>query len=157
MPLLYPLIRGHRFDFSSAEINVDGQLVHGIKALNYSHALEPGELRGNRSPLIGRTRGEYSAEGSIEMYLAEFQVLITLLSAGGRGYMETSFNIVAAYNELGGDLITDELIGCRLTNADKSYSEGNDGLSVSCDLHIMEIRENGLSAVDPRQWQFTRR
>jgi hypothetical protein len=151
MPIAYPLINGHRFDFSSAEIKVAGVLVYGIKALNYRHALDPGEVSGSRAPLIGRTRGKYTAEGSIELYLSEYQQLITLLAAGGRGYMEASFHIVASYSEVGGELITDTLIGCRLRNADKAFADGADALSVRCDLHIMELRENGLSALDARQ------
>lgn len=149
MALLFPLLNGHRHDFSSAEINVNGQLFNGIRALNYGHGLDPGELRGNRAPTIGRTRGKYAAEGDMEVYLAEYQQLILTL---GSGYMERSFNIVASYNELGQDLVTDMLIGCRIKKASKPFQEGNEPLVVRVELHVMELRENGLSAIDPRQF-----
>lgn len=156
MPLLYPLINGARFDYSNVEITLAGGLkMYGVRAISYSHGLDPGELRGNRSPLIGRTRGTYTPEGSMELYLDEYHQLISELAtrAAGAGFMEVSFQISVSYAPTpGAALITDTLIGCRLRNAAKDYSEGNDALAVACDLHIMEIRENGLSAVTPTQF-----
>ncbi len=152
MALQYPLINGHRHDFSSAEINVAGRFLNGIKSLDYGHSLEPGELRGNRAALIGRTRGKYGVDASIELYLAEYQELITVLSATGGGYLEASFNITASYNEAGQALVTDYLIGVRLKKPSKSFNEGGDALSVRCDLHVMELREGGLNALHPKQF-----
>lgn len=150
MSILYPLINGVRFDYSSVEINVAGVVFGGVKSINYKWTLDPGEIRGTRSQVVGRTRGQYGAEGSLEMYKLEYEQLITLLSAGGsKGYAEVPFLINVGYSENVTDVMADQLIGCRLKSGENSGSEGNEALVVKCDLHIMRISENGKHPIDP--------
>ena len=154
MPLAFPLINGVTYDFSSVEIAIAGERIQGFRSISYSHGLDPGEVRGNRAMLIGRTRGTYAPEGSIEMFLPEYHRLISALSArgNGAGYMEVNFEIIVAYSEIGQTPITDQLIGCRLRNASKDHGEGGDALVVGCDLHIMQIIENGLTPISAAQF-----
>jgi hypothetical protein len=155
MPILYPLINGLRFDYSTAEINIDGLVMNGIKEISYKHSLDPGELRGTRAQVIGRTRGKYGAEGSASFYKLEFQELIRRLALknGGSGYMEASFDVTVNYqpSPTSPDIVTDVLLGCRIKSAENSHSEGEEALVVRCDLHIMRLVESGVEALDPRQ------
>ena len=150
-PIAYPLINGHRYDWSSAEINVDGQLFNGITELTYSHSLEPGELSGNRAQVIGRTRGKYRAEGSVTFAKLEYHELTRKL---GPGYMERSFDITVHYQASSDatDIVTDLLRGCRIKKAENSHSEGEEPLVVACDLSIMYLIENGILPLDARQF-----
>ena len=143
-PIQYPFINGHRHDWSSARIDLAGRPFGGIKSLTYKHKLDPGMVRGNSSQPMGRTRGEYSAEGNIEMYLAEYYELISGLSLLG-GYLEVSFDIVSQYSSVGLAVVTDTLRGVRLTEPEHNGQEGNEGLTVRCGLSIMYLLENGLS------------
>lgn len=149
--LVGPLINGHKFDYSSIELNVEGQMFTAVQEISYSHTLEPGVLRGTKPQKIGRTRGEYNAEGSLTMYLADYKSLITLLALKNPtvGYMEQSFTITVMYQELAvsAQLITDVLIGCRFTSVEHSHSQGNEALQTSVNLDIMSIIENGLPPV----------
>lgn len=149
MAIGYPLINGLRFDFSSVTIRIGTQLFNGVKSLKYSQTLEPGIVRGNRSQVIGRTRGTLDSEGSIELYRSEFQDLITALialpnaGAGALGYMEVPFDITAIYAEVGSTPITDVLVGCRIKKHELSGQEGSDAITVACDLHIMSVLMGG--------------
>ncbi len=149
MPIGYPLINGLRFDFSSATIRVGTQLFNGIKSLKYSQTLEPGLVRGNRSQVIGRTRGPLDSEGSVELYRSEFQDLIAALVAlptnggGTLGYMEVPFDVNATYAEVGVTPVTDILVACRIKKHELSGQEGGDALTVACDLHIMSVLMGG--------------
>lgn len=147
----YPLINGNRFDFSSVEVVIDSVLFGGVKEVTYSDSLEPGELRGNRAQLIGRTRGKYGAEGSLTLFKSEFQQMIALLGGQGIGYMEASFTVVVAHSEPGSDVVTDTLIGCRIKKAEDQKQEGGEPLTVKCDLHIMRIDRNGVTPLHPKQ------
>ena len=83
-PISYPLINGVRYDFSSVELNFNGLIQRaGIKALSYKHSLTPGELRGNRPQLVGRTRGKYEASASFEMFKLEYQSFIAAIGCSG--------------------------------------------------------------------------
>lgn len=144
MPLQVPLINGEYPDWASTEIILVGKprILGGFKAINYSHNLEPGEIRGNGSPqLIGRTLGEYKAEGDMELYLPQDK---QLLDALGDGYMAVSFDIIVAYRLPNQSTPTrDEILGCRLTSGESNLTQGTDGLARKRKLHVMLLRENG--------------
>ena len=94
---------------------------------------------------MARTRrclGTYTAEGSLEMYLAEANELKKQL---GDGFLSKVFNVVAKYSPKKGDpVITDKLIGCRIKTSDKSFSQGNEPLAVKFDLFVMLLIEDGV-------------
>jgi hypothetical protein len=148
-PILYPLVNGLRYDYSSVDILLGVLRFSGIKSITYKHSLEPGELRGSRAQLVGRTRGKYSAEGSVELYRLEYEALISQLALLGlplsMGYLEVAFDIQVAHQVTLVDPapIVDKLIGCRIKSADRTNTEGEEPLTVKCDLHIMYIQEGG--------------
>lgn len=150
----YPLINGHRFDWSAVRISIDGITYTGVKSINYRQALTPGIVRGNHSQPTGRTRGIYEPEGSLEMYKEDYQDLIRALSANGtRGYMEYAFQVLVQYSSTAVQIgvVTDTLAGVRLASDEDSPAEGSDAFTVSCDLSIMYVLRNGLSALSPDQ------
>jgi len=145
MAISYPLINGLYFDWSSVEINIDGDVVVGIKEITYSDTTEPGEVRGTAPNLIGRTRGEYKVEGSFTMYKPQAQELIAKF---GDGWMEKVFVINVSYADDGQDTITDVLTGCRIKKFEDSPKAGNEAAEVKFDLHLMYIKRNDLAPVN---------
>lgn len=143
MGLEYPLINGLAYDFSSVEITAPGGIYTDITEISYSHTLEPGELRGTSSGVLARTRGVYSAEGSLTMYLPSWQKLRSIL---GSAYMETAFLISASYAAFGNPLIADQLIGCRVSASEASFTQGADPLVKTIPLSIIEILEDNQPA-----------
>lgn len=153
MPVIpYPSINGNRFDFSSIEVNLFGQLFGGFRAVNYKPQLDPGEARGNRAQMLGRTRGKYTVDGSFEIYASEYDAFTTLLVSRGLGIYEQSFDVVINYAEVLSSPITDILNGCRLKSSDRSNKEGNEALVVKCDLSIMYCIENGKMPMGVKQF-----
>lgn len=148
----YPLINGHRFDWSSVRVTIDGVPYTGVKSINYRQALTPAVVRGTRAQPTGRTRGIYEPEGSIELYKEDYQEVIKALSANGlRGYMEYAFQIIVQYSSPNQAVITDTLAGVRLASDEDAPAEGGDPFTVNCDLSIMYVLRNGLSALSPDQ------
>lgn len=151
----YPLVNGFRFDWSSAVVKFGGALFYGVKSITYKHSVDPGKVRGNRAQVVGVTRGEYNAEGSVELYKSEYDELTTALAMKGRGFFGQFFETSVSYSEAPDmPVITDLLHGCRLISAENSHSEGSDALVVRCDLLIMSIAENGKSPLDPKMQLF---
>lgn len=150
MPLSYPQINGVRYDFSSVDININGPLIAlGVVSLNYKDSLKPGELRGNKAALIGRTRGKYEASADMEVYKSEWNEIIKSL---GPGFMEASFPIVASHSEpsLGPDaIIVDTLVGARITDQEDQKQEGEEPLKVKVTLSLMKILWNGIDPLNP--------
>ena len=152
-----PLINGNRYSFASIELRLLGKRYFGVKSINYSDSLEPGEVRGTDPQLIGRTKGKYSADASIEMYLREFDDFAAQLASqagavglpNATGYMEIPFDVIVSFAEDGAPVITHEIIGARIKKSDHSNAEGSDAISVKNDLHVMVIRKNGVDSVTP--------
>ncbi len=148
MAIEYPLVQGERHDFAAIEVEIqtpDGpRRFKGFKAVNYSIALEPGMVRGTGARKLGRTRGEATEDGSLEMYRAEWDELRDAL---GDGYMRVSFDISVTYGATGIRTTTDTLTGCRIKKVESSHSQGADGLAVKLDLDIMKIMEGGLDPI----------
>lgn len=136
----YPLINGHRYSYASIEADINGKKFYGHKEISYNQELEPGEVRGAHSQLLGRTKGDLKAEASLTTYLEEWQ---ELLEALGDGYMETPFDIIVSYAEEGRPTVTDKLRGCRIKRVEESHSQGTDALTVKLDLHVLWIEFDG--------------
>lgn len=139
-----PDINGLRYDFSSIEIVVNGTTVIEVKSINYSHKLEPGKVRGSRSAIQGRTRGQYDAEGAIELYKAAMDELRASL---GEGYMERSFDILCHHADTGQPVTTDRLTGCRIKSEAQESSESGDALVTKCDLDIFRLTMGGIGPI----------
>lgn len=142
--LTKPVINGHRYSWSSIEIDLGdlGGIQTGVSAISYQQSLEPSKLRGAGSPQpSGRTRGEYDAEGSVSLYKEDADNLIALL---GNGFMEKVFDITVSYADTGNPVRTDKLFGCRIQTDEQDFSPGGDALEVTFSLNVMKLQRNGF-------------
>ncbi len=143
----YPLINGHKYDYSSIELDFNGTIYLGVQEISYTQTLEPGIVRGTSAQKLARTRGEHDAEGTLVMYKQDFDEFITDLATGDEGYGEVSFDISVVMSTPNQPTSVVRLLGCRITSEEESYSQGTDALVVSCDLDIMLIEKQGLRMI----------
>jgi len=136
-----PLINGIEYDYASIEININGEVYRRVTAITYKHALTPGKLYGTHPQAQGRTTGKYEPEAS--MTLAK-DTADMIRQALGSGYMTKQFDIVVSYAPSGQAIITDKVLGCRITDESVSNSEGTDGLVEEWTLDPWRIAFNGL-------------
>lgn len=141
----FPLINGHRYSWASMEFDFDGGLdIEHIKEFSYKHSLEPGDVRGTGSQKAGRTRGEYNAEGSMVLFREGWDILRNRL---GNGYMEKSWTAVVNYADEGQPVVTDEVVGIRITSVELGGSQGTDASEVSIELNVLYIIEDGVEPI----------
>lgn len=130
-------------DYSALEARVNGKpILLGLESISYSHRLEPTKVRGTRARPLGRTLGEYDAEGSITLYKRDADILRKEL---GLGYMEKEFMLTVSYAHLdaGTPMEIDVLKGCRIMSEEDSHSQGTDALRTTFELSVMGIVKNG--------------
>lgn len=149
IPISYPLVNGHRYSFVSIEFSANGLVMRGVKSIDYGDKLTPGKMRGTGPNVIGRTRGEYDADCSVEMYRLEWENLKQTLGTGGVGFGETAWDITVTYGEVGQPVVTDTLEGCRITEARSGGSEGSDPTSVKLTIDLLRILWNGVPIYTP--------
>jgi hypothetical protein len=143
MPALYPDINGVRWDYSCVEIRIGAKPFRGVKSVNYADGMEPGDVYGTGAQRIGRTRGQYKPEGSIELYEQEWRDLLASLPAA-IGYLEAVFPIIVTYQQtMVSPLNVDLLVGCKIKKVSSDRQEGTDAVTVKLDLDIMRIERDG--------------
>jgi hypothetical protein len=140
----YPLINGVRHEWSSVELKLRTDVYIGVREIKYTDTLKGTKLRGTHPKPIGRTRGEYDAEGSMVMYLAEANQYRKAL---GPGYKEVVWDAVVSYVEDGFETIVDTLVGCRITKDEGGGTQGPEPLASPWDIDPMDILWNGISSL----------
>ncbi len=147
----YPLIDGHKHDFSSVEIQGSTDegapfILTAVSELTYNQALTPGVVRGTKSQPLAFTQGKLDpGEGSVSLPLEDAQELRVSL---GNGYMAKQFKIVANYAADGSPTITDELIGVRITDEETTGSgDSEDSIMVTFSLMYLRGTRGGLDPV----------
>lgn len=145
----YPLVKGHRFSYASIELKINGSPfpILGVKSINYSQELAPGDVWGTAPHKIGRTRGKNDAKADMEMLRLEWDQLRATLGAGGVGYGEMAFDIMVTYSEKFSPVVTDKIIGARITNAEFSNSEGTDASMVKLTMNVIRIIEGDVGTI----------
>ena len=148
--LIYPLINGTGYDFSSIELSLAGQKFAGFKSIDYERTRDQGEGRGNSPDPLFKTKGENKYSGSVELFLAEWNYLhknILIPAAAlqgvantGEGWGDVLFTVTVQYYNVGMDPITDILIGCNANGPTASQSRGVDPLMRKIDLKPLKIR-----------------
>lgn len=149
IPISYPLINGHRYSFSSIEFGANGIVMRGVSSIDYGDELTPGKMRGTGPNVIGRTRGEYDGDASIEMYRLEWENLKSTLGTNGVGFGETSFPVTVMYGETGQPVVTDTLEGCRITKVRTGGAEGSDPTKVTLTIDLTRILHNSVPMYTP--------
>lgn len=139
----YPLVNGTRYEWSSIEAKVAGDIVIGFKEINFDDSLEPTLVYGTHAQPMGRTRGVYKANADMTLYLDEANTLIQKL---GAGFKETPFDITVAYSE-GGATITAEIVGCRIKTNSVGNSQGADPSTMKFELSVMFVRWMGQESL----------
>lgn len=143
-PLPTPVINGAIPAWANVEFKFNGSIYTMVKSVNYTNAVEGTIVHGTGAEALGETDGVETAEGSVEFYTEEFYRLITDL---GDGYQQVRFlGIVSLASGATGKTYTDRLIGCRIKKDDSSRSQGSDADVVKCDLALLKVLRNGLSA-----------
>lgn len=141
MAASFPLIRGVKYDFSSVEVDINGEIFTDIQAVDYSDTVSRSFLRGANAVPLGRTRGEYEATGSITLSKRGGADLKALL---GNGFYEVSFDMTVSYSEAEEGVITDKVIGCQFESNENAHATGPDPLVEVFPLSVMRILWNGL-------------
>ena len=144
MAIQNTFVNGNRYSWTSIEVVLGGRTYMGnpFKAISYNSKQEPGIVYGTSPRPIGRTRGQYLAAGSMEVYRSEWQDFVDFLMNGlspSIGIHDLEFDITVSYAEPNSDVLTDVLVSCRMSNLNLDNSNGSDPSTVKCDLNMMEL------------------
>lgn len=150
----YPQVNGLRTDFTSITLVTNGAPIAGITEINYSQELKGGEVFGTPIQQIGATPGQLKAKADFTILQLEWNLLLPILAtlASGSpalgGYMQARFPIQVQYQlPLSPFIITDDLVGCKVSSHSISNKSGPEALMEKVELELFYIIKNGVSPV----------
>lgn len=140
-----PVINGNVFSWASVEVGVDGVDTPDFTEVNYKASQDIGKARGTGTRVKGTTAGESDGEGSFSMLKGQASKFIKQL---GHGFLKKKrISLTVNYQDDGEDeIITDELISCRITNVEDNPKQGTEPLTTKFDIHILRMK---LAGIDP--------
>lgn len=148
--LVFPLVNGLRHAFSSMQFvfkSTGGgaadipDIRMFLKSIDYERKRERGEVRANHPDPIAKTLGENTYSASMEVYRAEWNLM---LSTFGAGYGDEPFTLLVSWGLSGFETVTDELIGCHFDSSSSGGAQGSDPSVVKVDLNPLKIKFAGL-------------
>lgn len=121
------------YDWSSLTVVLGGRIITGIRAVEYSEALDKDFLYGKGNEPRGIQHGNYSYVGSVTLLQSELDALEKACQAAGTRILEARLNFVVAYgNILKGDLIhTDILEGAEFSEVKKEMKQGDKFMEIN--------------------------
>jgi len=146
MAVAFPTVRGRKYDFASIEVSLAttgqaAQIFLESTGIDWDDTIEETFLYGTNPAPLGRTRGQYTP-GEATWTISK-QSEAVLLDQLGDGFMETTFDLVIKYSDVGLPLIVDTLEQCRIVGAPGSFASGPDPLTVALKLKPMVVLRNG--------------
>jgi hypothetical protein len=142
-------INGHRFGWSSVSLGIDGVDQEDFTEINHKWSTERGKVRGKGSRVKAFTEGEHDVEGDISVLKSAWPKILKALKDKYGSIKKASFTITIQTSDTGeSEIVTEELIGCRIAGGEDAIKQGTDPLSVKVPLHILRYKINGI---DPQE------
>ena len=125
-PIQYPYIGGYRHSPNSAELKIalpSGQnfILSAWQKISYKWELKPELVYGQGVDPVGQTIGQAKYEAELELLLAEYNYLLSLV---GAGFATIPLLITVTHVENGFDTIADQIVGCRLAGGEADIQAG---------------------------------
>jgi hypothetical protein len=140
------------YSWGSTTFKVDGKIMSGIVGAKFSDKRERVMAYGSSKSHAprGRTRGKYSAEGSITVHTDTGQALRKYCASkkGGSSYGNYEFQFSIQLQERDLSLVNIELKRCCIVGTDSTIEENPDPQTEEIPLSIMHITRNGLTLYD---------
>jgi hypothetical protein len=141
----YPTPGRDNVQLQQASINlaIKGKEFPYFVDVEYTAAVDSGDARGASPFSMGLTLGEYKASGNITVHLKKDEEFKELIAPGKGPHLAVFFDLTVQYQEFGWDqVITDRLIGCKLSGEGKTHAAGNGVLVVKYPMTIQLIIPN---------------
>lgn len=153
LPSSQPLVNGTRVSWSSMTISVSGSIgeIYGFTSVSYKNTVERSKVRGSGRVAAGITAGDHDAEGELAMLFEDARAFLEALGAqqGNGRYMDAVFDMLVQYTRTeGGQVYSDEVVGCRLKEDATEAEQGPDGLVMTFPLDVMYVKRDGKLPVE---------
>lgn len=116
-------IRGTSYGWSNVILNIGGNQITGVKAIDYKSKQAKQNNYGAGNMPFSRGRGNKEFEGSITLFMEEVEALKAASPTGDLNDIPP-FDVVVAFLPEGGEIVTHTLKYCEFTENGRSLKQG---------------------------------
>ncbi len=154
-PLPFPKLNGHELSRTSVDLAIDAvNITPFFTVCDWDSVRAPGKFHGSRSKPQARTRGKVTFPSTMTVTEHAWQSVIRpyLVTKGlpqGMGPQEVDVLITLAFHEpsMGPGVNVIEFVGANILSPKAGITDSDDVLMRVLTLDLMDILENGVSAV----------
>lgn len=136
---LPPLINGKSHEWADIIINVLGQTITDIRAIEYDETQEMENVYGAGNRPIGRVYKNIVPTAKISMLMGTVEALQALPGIGGVLQRIPEFDITVVYTDASFTTRTHTLRNCRFMKNERKSSQGDGAIIVEMDLLISHV------------------
>lgn len=125
---------GTLIGWNSATFNMFGREVEGIEQVKYEDEMSIDVAYGAGNKPIGKTKGNYKATASMNLYIEELIALQQQLPAGSNLYDLPDFDVVVQY-EFNGNNYTDIIRNCSISKNPRETKNGEG--KIVCEITLV--------------------
>jgi hypothetical protein len=146
---------GNRYSFS--DISIEGQMAPQfgsgrftfpkgvVQGLSWDWEQQHGLVQGNQIGIVGRTAGQGSCTGTLELLASEADDWVFTVTGGGAVPLgSVFFNLTIAYSQNGADTRTDSIQGICIDGGGAQNQKGSDATVKSYKLNISKAYQAGV-------------
>jgi hypothetical protein len=138
MPQLAPLINGISYSWSQVTVNILGNPVAGITAINYEEKQAIVNNYGAGNLPVSRGFGKIEFTASVTMMMEEVEALMKSVK-DGRLQSIPEFDITITYLRASGDVVTHALKNCRFMTNKRDTKVDDTKIEIQLDLVLSHI------------------
>ena len=150
----FPIIRGQINGWAQIKVSLDVQSAGSVQTKDYSKidwddAVEHGRVPGTGPVDLGSTVGQYTANGSMAMYLDAFAEFQRVLATRSPRIATVQFNLFLAWVPLDGEgeMHKAELLGCKIAGRTNANAPGADATAIDVPLYVGMATLNGIRLI----------
>jgi hypothetical protein len=129
--------------WKDVSIVILGRTIEGVVKVEYDRKTNKEMVFGRGDKPLAIVSGNKEFSGTVTLLQSELQAMVAAVNAVDptRDLTDVSFDIVVDYDNSNGVATTDLLVGCEITEYQKSLSQGDTHMKIDLPFMFLDLRE----------------
>lgn len=136
------MINGFEYSWEDIQVTMLGKDLTGIFNVDYSTKKEHTNIYGKGAKPVAMGRGKEEFDAKLTVLQSEIEALQANLSKGQKITDIAPFEVVVSYAPEGGQVVTDVIKYCRISEVRKGMNQGDGNMTVDLPLVVGDIEYN---------------
>ena len=128
--------------WKDVSVVIFGRTIEGILGVKYKRSVKKEHVFGRGNKSLGIVTGNEEISGSFTLLQDELEAMVAAATAAGGTLNDASFDIIHSYENAGGAITTDIVIGAQITDYEKALAQGETQMKIELPYMAVDLRES---------------